>query len=185
MNGSLNCRKKQQNEQLSPELRDAKSAHETSIGCAHSVPPEDDVQPLSDDAKAAFFDKLSEFFDGMTAKENPAVLAAGLTNDSDQASAFEFTGEEFVAAIRTVLQARRAVEITLDYAKMINGGRVLECFEDDEWKFAVETVTAASVVYSEMFRSQVRVDFKKIMGVKKSDFEDAMLTCQRFFWGAE
>ncbi len=114
-------------------------------------------------------------------KENPAEATAGLSENSDQADMI--TGTEFVAAIRVILQARSIAENVYDYSRIVGKGRPLEDFDKHELKYAKRFLREAEIMYREMYRGQVRVDFKKIIGVKKFDFEDAVLTLQEFFGG--
>ncbi len=114
-------------------------------------------------------------------KENPAEATAGLSENSDQADMI--TGKEFVAAIRVILQARSIAENVYDYSRIVGKGRPLEDFDEHELKYAKRFLREAEIMYREMYRGQVRVDFKKIIGVKKIDFEDAVLTLQEFFGG--
>ncbi len=118
-------------------------------------------------------------------KENPAEAAAGLSTMTDKAE-LTTSGEEFVAAIRVILQARSVAENVIQYAAIVgDGNRPLHDFDCDERAYIAALLQDAETIYREMYRGQVRVDFKKIIGVKKFDFEDAVLTLQRFFGAAE
>ena len=117
-------------------------------------------------------------------KEIPAEAAAGLSTMTDKAE-LTMSGEDFVAAIRVILQARSVAENVIDYARIVGDGRPFDDFDDHELKYAKRFLIEAEIIYREMHRGQVRVDFKKIIGVKKFDFEDAVLTLQRFFGAAE
>ena len=109
--------------------------------------------------------------------ENPAEATAGLSENSDQADLM--TGEDFVAAIRVILQACSVTEKVIDYARIFKRGRLLDDFDERELKYAKSCFCEAEIVY----RRQIRVDFKKIVDIKKFDFEEAVLTLQDFSGG--
>ncbi len=114
-------------------------------------------------------------------KENPADTAAGLSRESDQA--VWYSGDEFIAAIRVIIQARCAIQNVMEYSRIIDRGRPLSDFDQQERSYVAENLRNAETVYREMYRSQVRTAFTETFGVFDEQFEDAILTLQRALGG--
>lgn len=114
-------------------------------------------------------------------KENPAVRAAGLNDDSDQADSY--TGEEFVAAFRLIAQAREILQECRcwledhekDPQQHYNSGQINN---------ARKCISLARVVYRECYRSDIRRYFEETFGRQYVLFEYTLNRLEEIFGGA-
>lgn len=158
-NGSPNCHKKEEIEQLRAGGRDAETPHEASKGYEDHVPHRGD----------------------MRTKENPADAAAGLSGNSDQADSY--TGDDFFEAFCIIVQARTSALDVMRFAGHIIDGHALDSFDDYEFECIRDRLKNAETVYRQMNRGPIRSDFEKILRVDKGQFEAAILLVKRFLGG--
>ena len=69
------------------------------------------------------------------------------------------------------------------YANLIAKGRTFDSFGADELDFMRERLRDSETIYRELYRSRIRIDFRRIFRLKKWTFEEDIIIVQRFFGG--
>lgn len=138
---------------------------------------------MSADEKSDAFDQIAQILQKVGEKENPAEATAGLSGNSDQTDELTFTGEQFFEAFCIIVQARFVVRDLHSYANLIAKGRTFDSFGADELDFMRERLRDSETIYRELYRSRIRIDFRRIFRLKKWTFEEDIIIVQRFFGG--
>ena len=144
----------------------------------------DDVRRATEAEKAEFFDRAGEFSDRLAVKENPAVAAAGLTDNSDQAE-LTMTGEAFSDAFRRMIQAFDTIQDIVGTWCLYEKGRSIYNIEDPERCVMVLKIRDATEIYKQCYQGSITCEFPTFFNCTYEEFERALLRLKQIYGGAE
>lgn len=146
-NGSPNCRKKEEIEQLRPNGWDTRSAHPLSGNAESVVPPDKDIGQ----------------------KENPPGATSGFPK-KDITRLSTITGDFVDNAIFGAVQVQRIAEDVQNLAKQLCPGGVSDAEISQRSVYFMRILANGTMIYERGFSKEFRKYFRKLTGIKFEKF---------------